>query len=509
MYLFLSSLLGIVLTVAGCLDSVPRYPVQTSSPKRCTYISTSTIGRDTSLQDCITLANSGDGEAAWTLGEHYSRSFGDARSEANYWYVKAADLGNVKAMRKVFDAYYFGFNAPKNTAKADEYLLKAAGRGAEWAQLVLARRMEKTEPQKAMELYLNVARNDNCHAQARLAQAYYQGDITQRNPTQAYFWFLLAKVGGSPFRHSDYHALAAPPNESRLGFNPDLCLPKLDYGIESSLPKEFAAIAQDAATKWRLGQQEEVLPLPKTGSRDDPSERSYKPTESPRTFDPPKTPAPLRKEPQPTTRVASLPKWAPLRVNGRPSASDHPKGSTELFKLLSKSVWVVVAAPTQSALQRGTDIAQGSAVAVTKKQLLTNCHIIEGRPLVWIKQADKLTRANVIAGDSATDRCILSAEQERLDPVQGFRKYETLMVGEEVYTIGSPSGLESTLGQGIISGLRQLESQRLIQTTAPISPGSSGGGLFDRSGNVIGITTFMVSKGQSLNFAIAADDYFR
>jgi serine protease Do len=83
------------------------------------------------------------------------------------------------------------------------------------------------------------------------------------------------------------------------------------------------------------------------------------------------------------------------------------------------------------------------------------------------------------------------------------------MVGEEVYTIGSPSGLESTLGQGIISGLRQLESQRLIQTTAPISPGSSGGGLFDRSGNVIGITTFMISKGQSLNFAIAADDYFR
>jgi S1-C subfamily serine protease len=144
-----------------------------------------------------------------------------------------------------------------------------------------------------------------------------------------------------------------------------------------------------------------------------------------------------------------------------------------------------------------------------KKQLLTNCHVIEGRPLVWIKQADKLTRANVVAGDSPTDRCILSVEQESLDPVQGFRKYENLMVGEEVYKIGSPSGLESTLGQGIISGLRQLDSQRLIQTTAPISPGSSGGGLFDQSGNVIGITTFMVGQGQSLNFAIATEDYFR
>jgi S1-C subfamily serine protease len=126
-----------------------------------------------------------------------------------------------------------------------------------------------------------------------------------------------------------------------------------------------------------------------------------------------------------------------------------------------------------------------------------------------IKQADKLTRVNIVAGDSPTDRCILSVEQENLDPVPGFRRYDTLMVGEEVYTIGSPSGLESTLGQGIISGLRQLDLQRLIQTTAPISPGSSGGGLFDQSGNVVGITTFMVGQGQSLNFAIATDDYYR
>jgi len=186
-----------------------------------------------------------------------------------------------------------------------------------------------------------------------------------------------------------------------------------------------------------------------------------------------------------------------------------PRDGTELFKLISQSVWVVVAARTTSDLQRGADIAQGSAVAVTKNQLFTNCHVIEGRPLVWIKQANKLTRANVIAGDSPTDRCILSVEQESLDPVQGIRKYENLMVGEEVYTIGSPSGLERTLGQGIISGLRQLDTQRLIQTTAPISPGSSGGGLFDQSGNLIGITTFMVSEGQSLNFAIATEDYFR
>jgi len=512
-------LFGVALIGVGCSEPVSRHAAQTSLPKRCTYISSISFGRDTSLQDCITLANLGDTEAAVMLGDYYSRSSSGGTREAIYWYGKAADLGNVKAMRKVFDAYYFGFNAPKNSAKADEYLLKAAEKGAEWAQLVLARRIEKTEPQKAMELYLKAARIDNCHAQRRLAQAYFQGDITEKNPTQAYFWFLLARVGLASLRKSDHHPLARATNEPLS--SDELCVGAvaLNSGIESALPEEFARIAQDAATNWRKGRQEDILPLPtgtevarpstQPGRQDDPSERSSRPTESPRTLDLPRTPGPVRREPPPTPRVASLPKWAPLRFSEQPSTRNNPKGRTELFKLISQSVWVVVAARTTSDLQRGADIAQGSAVAVTKNQLFTNCHVIEGRPLVWIKQAKKLTRANVIAGDSPTDRCILSVEQESLDPVQGIRKYENLMVGEEVYTIGSPSGLERTLGQGIISGLRQLDTQRLIQTTAPISPGSSGGGLFDQSGNLIGITTFMVSEGQSLNFAIATEDYFR
>ena len=219
---------GVAMIAVGCSEPVSRYAAQTSSPKRCTPILAFSLGgRDTNLQDCITLANLGDAEAAFTLGEYYSRSSSGGKPEAIYWYGKAADLGNVKAMRKAFDAYYFGFDAPKNSAKADEYLLNATKNGAEWAQLVLARRIEKTEPQNAMDLYLNVARNDNCHAQARLAQAYYQGDITERNPTQAYFWFLLAKVGGSPFRHSDYHSLAKATNEPISSVDDTLCLPPI------------------------------------------------------------------------------------------------------------------------------------------------------------------------------------------------------------------------------------------------------------------------------------------
>jgi len=180
-----------------------------------------------------------------------------------------------------------------------------------------------------------------------------------------------------------------------------------------------------------------------------------------------------------------------------------------LFEVASQSVWLVFAARSTEELTRAGDVALGSAIAVTSKLLLTTCHVIEGRPLVWIKQGDKVERAGVAFGDSQFDRCVLSVEHDVLVPVQGMRGYDGLKVAEEVYTIGSPSGLEATLGQGVISGLRKLERRRLLQTSAPISPGSSGGGLFDKSGNLIGITSFRLREGQNLNFAIALEDYFR
>jgi S1-C subfamily serine protease len=109
--------------------------------------------------------------------------------------------------------------------------------------------------------------------------------------------------------------------------------------------------------------------------------------------------------------------------------------------------------------------------------------------------------------DKETDRCILYVENVMLEPVQGFRKYQDLKIGETVYSVGSPQGLENTLGIGIVSGKRNLDKVQLIQTTAQISQGSSGGGLFDHFGNLVGITTFRVKESEGLNFAIAIDNF--
>ena len=96
-----------------------------------------------------------------------------------------------------------------------------------------------------------------------------------------------------------------------------------------------------------------------------------------------------------------------------------------------------------------------------------------------------------------------------LNPIAAVRRFKDLFVGERVYTIGNPSGLTKTLGEGLISGLREPPNDiRYVQTTAPISEGSSDGALVDSKGALVGITTFRLKDAQSLNFAIAAEDYW-
>jgi tetratricopeptide (TPR) repeat protein len=86
-----------------------------------------------------------------------------------------------------------------------------------------------------------------------------------------------------------------------------------------------------------------------------------------------------------------------------------------------------------------------------------------------------------------------------------FGTASNLRVGQHVHAIGAPKGLEQTMSEGLISSLRPYEGSQYIQTSAAISPGSSGGGLFDDQGRLVGITTFQFIEGQNLNFALPVD----
>jgi S1-C subfamily serine protease len=215
-----------------------------------------------------------------------------------------------------------------------------------------------------------------------------------------------------------------------------------------------------------------------------------------------------REEP---TGTIGWPGWQNLEVKPIPAVKGPALSAADVFQKVEAAVWVIVAGRTVTDFENADpELTQGSAVAISNSLLLTNCHVFKDRPVIALLRGETVVIAKIVSADPNSDRCLLSpSESYELTPVPGIRRYAELAIGEQVYTVGAPSGLERTLANGIISGLRSEGPRHFIQTTAPISPGSSGGGLFDENGNLIGITTLFIKESQALNFAIAAEDYWR
>ncbi len=240
-------------------------------------------------------------------------------------------------------------------------------------------------------------------------------------------------------------------------------------------------------------------------------------------------PEPQRAEPAPPVPDAqvavpdlpqnSAPDVAPNSPGGSPTSPSpappqaatpqRPEGllPTEIYLTSKDTIWLVIAGENMAAFEDPSGLSVGAAVAVAPDRLLTACHVIEALEIISIWQGDFFASAELLDADYESDRCVLVPNKMELSAIARVRGYDELEVGERVFTIGSPSGLEQTLGEGLISSLRVDDGLPLIETTAPISPGSSGGGLFDDQGNLIGITTFLPEGGQQLNVAIAADSF--
>jgi S1-C subfamily serine protease len=264
------------------------------------------------------------------------------------------------------------------------------------------------------------------------------------------------------------------------------------YKIEKEMDSKYIQIVQNAASQWQTGHPEPDFPRIQTAKREKPATGEIKP------------PAPLNVS-RSINREKPL-KWTPVQIDLNKQLTSI-RTASDVFNLINPSVWTIISASSAANLKAMNNISLASAVAISDSLLLTNYHVIGERPYVMVKQGEKLEKALIVAGDKQTDRCIIHIEIITLKPVPGFRKFESLNIGESVYSVGSPKGLENTLGQGIISGKRELNGLRLIQTTAQISRGSSGGGLFDQFGNLIGITTFKITDSDGLNFAIAIENF--
>ncbi len=131
-----------------------------------------------------------------------------------------------------------------------------------------------------------------------------------------------------------------------------------------------------------------------------------------------------------------------------------PIGSSpiSLFKRLSPSVFIV-----ESLNEKGSVVAIGSGVAVAPDQVVTNKHVIEAGANWRVTQGHKTWPATLAHTDPDHDLCQLKADGLNA-PAVTVRLSSTLTVGERVYAIGAPKGLELTLSEGLISGLRELVS---------------------------------------------------
>jgi serine protease Do len=171
----------------------------------------------------------------------------------------------------------------------------------------------------------------------------------------------------------------------------------------------------------------------------------------------------------------------------------------ELYRQLAPSVWVVRTYDAD-----GIAVRTGSAVVAGSETLLTNCHVLEKAKRIVVRNDNVQHDAKLQYIDVQRDLCQITARNMRAPSVV-LADSDALSVGQKVYALGNPRGLELSLSDGLISALRRDDDQRnlvLIQTTAPISRGSSGGGLFDSAGRLVGITTLVLEDAQNLNFAI-------
>ena len=157
----------------------------------------------------------------------------------------------------------------------------------------------------------------------------------------------------------------------------------------------------------------------------------------------------------------------------------------------------------------GQPLSLGSGFFVRDGEVASNLHVVEGAARGYAKivgQKSKYAIEGITALDPERGPC--GSKDFCCSRIDAFAlgSSDAVQVGETVYAVGNPQGLEGTFSQGIVSSIRQVGTDKLLQITAPISPGSSGGPVLSSTrGEVIGVSVATFRGGQNLNFAIPSN----
>jgi serine protease Do len=222
----------------------------------------------------------------------------------------------------------------------------------------------------------------------------------------------------------------------------------------------------------------------------------------------------------PRNQVLSIAKaeaGTPVSARSAPTVNDAKSGlySAAVSPPPERSVRELVQQLGQAVVQVRTPSGLGSGFILNEDgYLITNFHVIENETQISIEvyhqtsgqmERKSYKQVRISAMNKFADLALLKIEDKEAPKFSSvlFGDSDALSVGERVFAIGSPLGLERTVTEGIISTkTRELQGDLYLQTTAQINPGNSGGPLFNLRGEVVGVTNMKITFGEGLGFAI-------
>ena len=223
----------------------------------------------------------------------------------------------------------------------------------------------------------------------------------------------------------------------------------------------------------------------------------------------------------PDAPLAKLWRQSPMRLteaDAQPAYTPEEANRIAVYKRALPSVVNVTSSALAFDFFYGVvpQSGQGSGFVLTKDgRIITNYHVIQNAQNVEVTTSDKHTyKAQIILQDRAHDLALLQINAKNLTP-SILSESSDLQVGQNVYAIGNPFGLNGTMTTGIISSIRSVQEpqgptiDKALQTDAAINPGNSGGPLLNSRGEVIGMNTLIATGGAEQNsgigFAIPID----
>jgi S1-C subfamily serine protease len=174
-----------------------------------------------------------------------------------------------------------------------------------------------------------------------------------------------------------------------------------------------------------------------------------------------------------------------------------PASSTVLLRQVRPWVYLV-----ESRDARGAEQSLGSAVRLQGGLTATSWHVVRGAASIMLRQNGHQWPAHVVRVDAGNDLCLLEGPVAGED---GALVGGVADAGEPVFAVGAPEGLEMVMSQGLAAGVQTIAGKPLLIASLASSAGSSGSGLFDRRGRLVGMIADQVSNGEDLTLAVPAN----